>query len=61
MRHGIWVAIAAGAVAGVCPGMASAQVEHIDVATGFTQVVTSTDQGVKTIFVSGHRSDGATI
>ena len=58
MRHGIWVAIAAGAVAGVCPGMASAQVEHIDVATGFTQVVTSTDQGVKTIFVSGQVGRG---
>lgn len=58
MRHGTWAAITVGAMLSVCTSMTIAQVEHIDIATGFTQVVTSTDRGVKTIHVSGQVGQG---
>ena len=58
MRPGTWAAITVGAMLSVCTSMTIAQVEHIDIATGFTQVVTSTDRGVKTIHVSGHVGQG---
>ncbi len=58
MKHARLAAIAVGAMASAYPGMASAQVEHIDIAPGFTQVVTSTDRGVKTIHVSGQVGQG---
>jgi enamine deaminase RidA (YjgF/YER057c/UK114 family) len=40
------------------PADTTAQVEYIDPAGGFTQVVTTTDRGVKTIFVSGQVGQG---
>lgn len=40
-------------------GSAAQQVEYIDPAGGYTQVVTTTDRGVKTIFVSGQVGRGA--
>ena len=58
MKHARLAAIAVGAMASASPGTASAQVEHIDIAPGFTQVVTSTDRGVKTIHVSGQVGQG---
>ena len=43
------------------PLVATAQVEYIDPAGGFTQVVTTTNAGVKTIFVSGQVGRGDTL
>ena len=43
------------------PLTAAAQVEHIDPAGGFTQVVTTTNAGVKMIFVSGQVGQGDTL
>ncbi len=43
------------------PLAAAAQVEYIDPAGGFTQVVTTTNAGVKTIFVSGQVGQGDTL
>ena len=41
--------------------VATAQVEYIDPGPGFTQVVTTTNDGVKTIFVSGQVGRGDTL
>ena len=54
------VAIVAGALACALPA-AAAQVEYIDPGPGFTQVVTTTHDGVKTVFVSGQVGQGATL
>ena len=43
------------------PLAAAAQVEYIDPAGGFTQVVATTNAGVKTIFVSGQVGRGDTL
>ena len=43
------------------PVTAAAQVEYIDPMGGFTQVVTSTHDGVKTVFVSGQVGQGETL
>ena len=40
-------------------GTSTQQVEYIDPAGGYTQVVTTTDRGVKTVFVSGQVGEGA--
>ena len=53
--------LVAGLLAGLMPGAAAAQVDYIDPAGGFTQVVTSTHDGVKTIFVSGQVGQGETL
>ena len=45
--------ILVGALACAMFADAAAQVEYIDPGPGFTQVVTTTNAGVKTIFVSG--------
>ena len=50
-----------GLIACALPLAAAAQVEYIDPAGGFTQVVTTTNDGVKTIFVSGQVGQGATL
>jgi enamine deaminase RidA (YjgF/YER057c/UK114 family) len=42
----------------VLGGTAAQQVEYIDPAGGYTQVVTVTDRGVKTVFVSGQVGEG---
>jgi enamine deaminase RidA (YjgF/YER057c/UK114 family) len=43
----------------VLGGTAPPQVEYIDPAGSYTQVVTTTDRGVKTVFVSGQVGEGA--
>ena len=48
-------------LAGLMPVSAAAQVEYIDPMGGFTQVVTSTHDGVKTVFVSGQVGQGDTL
>ncbi len=48
-------------VACAMPLAAAAQVEYIDPAGGFTQVVATTNDGVKTIFVSGQVGRGGTL
>ena len=53
--------LVAGLLACLTPGVAAAQVEYIDPAGGFTQVVTTTHDGVKTIFVSGQVGQGDTL
>ena len=53
--------ILVGLIAWVMPLAAGAQVEYIDPAGGFTQVVTTTNAGVKTIFVSGQVGQGDTL
>ena len=53
--------LAVGLLALLVPGVAAAQVEYIDPAGGFTQVVTTTHDGVKTIFVSGQVGQGDTL
>ncbi len=50
-----------GLVAFAMPLAAAAQVEYIDPAGGFTQVVTTINAGVKTIFVSGQVGQGDTL
>jgi len=42
----------------VLGGTAAQQVEYIDPAGGYTQVVTAIDRGVKTVFVSGQVGEG---
>ncbi len=64
MRHKHWLPVTvglAGLIGCVIPGVARAQVEYIDPAGGFTQVVTTTDRGVKTIHVSGQVGQGETL
>ena len=56
-RHSILV----GLIACAMPLGAAAQVEYIDPAGGFTQVVTTTNDGVKTIFLSGQVGRGDTL
>ena len=53
--------LVAALLAGLMPGIAAAQVDYIDPAGGFTQVVTTTHDGVKTIFVSGQVGQGDTL
>lgn len=53
--------LVAGLIACLLPGIAAAQVEYIDPAGGFTQVVTTTHDGVKTVFVSGQVGQGETL
>ncbi len=55
------LSLVAGLLAYLTPGAAAAQVDYIDPAGGFTQVVTSTHDGVKTIFVSGQVGQGETL
>ncbi len=50
-----------GLLACSLPCTAAAQIEYIDPAGGFTQVVTTTNAGVKTIFVSGQVGRGDTL
>ena len=50
-----------GLILSAMPLTAAAQVEYIDPAGGFTQVVTTTNAGVKTIFVSGQVGQGDTL
>ena len=57
LRFSIFVGMIACAV----PVAAAAQVDYIDPAGGFTQVVTTTNAGVKTIFVSGQVGRGDTL
>ena len=47
------LSIVVGLIAFAIPLVAATQVEYIDPAGGFTQVVTTTNAGVKTVFVSG--------
>ncbi len=58
-RNGLPLAV--GLLALLVPGVAAAQVDYIDPAGGFTQVVTTTHDGVKTIFVSGQVGQGDTL
>ena len=53
--------LAAGLLACLTPGAAAAQVDYIDPAGSFTQVVAATHEGVKTIFVSGQVGRGGTL
>ena len=53
--------ILVGLIAYLIPTAAAAQVDYIDPAGGFTQVVTTTNAGVKTIFVSGQVGRGDTL
>ena len=53
--------ILVGLIAWAMPLAAAAQVEYIDPAGGFTQVVTTSNAGVKTIFVSGQVGQGDTL
>ena len=50
-----------GLIVSAMPLTAAAQVEYIDPAGGFTQVVATTNAGVKTIFVSGQVGRGDTL
>ena len=61
MARRLSLSILAGLVAWTMPLAAAAQVEYIDPAGGFTQVVTTTSAGVKTIFVSGQVGQGDTL
>ena len=61
MARRLPLSVLAGLVACTMPLAAAAQVEYIDPAGGFTQVVTTTNAGVKTIFVSGQVGRGDTL
>lgn len=61
MARRLSLSILVGLVACATPLAAGAQVEYIDPAGGFTQVVTTTNAGVKTIFVSGQVGQGDTL
>ena len=60
MAYRTWLPVV-GLIACLIPGVAAAQVDYIDPAGGFTQVVTTTHDGVKTIFVSGQVGQGDTL
>ena len=55
------LSILVGLIAWAIPLAAAAQVEYIDPAGGFTQVVATTNDGIKTIFVSGQVGQGDTL
>ena len=61
MAYRTRLSLVAGLLACLMPGFAAAQVEYIDPMGGFTQVVTSTNDGVKTVFVSGQVGQGETL
>ncbi|MXZ70366.1 MAG: hypothetical protein F4Z04_02470 [Acidobacteria bacterium] len=61
VAHRLPLSILVGLLACAIPLSAAAQVEYIDPAGGFTQVVTTTNAGVKTIFVSGQVGQGDTL
>ena len=61
MARRLPLSILAGLIAWTMPLGAAAQVEYIDPAGGFTQVVATTNAGVKTIFVSGQVGRGDTL
>ena len=61
MAYRTRLSLVAGLLACLLPGIAAAQVEYIDPMGGFTQVVTSTHSGVKTVFVSGQVGQGDTL
>ena len=58
MRHTSWPLVLLGVMVCVGASAAQAQTEYIDPAGRFTHVVTTTDRGVKTIFVSGQVGRG---
>ena len=58
MTHRFVFSVLAALIACTTPPPAAAQVEYIDPAGGFTQVVATTNAGVKTIFVSGQVGQG---
>ena len=61
MPRRLLLSILVGLIALAIPLAAAAQVEYIDPAGGFTQVVATTNDGVKTIFVSGQVGQGDTL
>ena len=61
MARRLPLSILVGLIACAMPLAAAAQVEYIDPAGGFTQVVTTTTAGVKTIFLSGQVGQGDTL
>ena len=61
MARRLPLSILVGLIACAMPLAAAAQVEYIDPAGGFTQVVTTTSAGVKTIFLSGQVGRGDTL
>ncbi len=61
MAHRLPLSVLIGLILSAIPLTAMAQVEYIDPAGGFTQVVATTNSGVKTIFVSGQVGQGATL
>jgi enamine deaminase RidA (YjgF/YER057c/UK114 family) len=61
MARRLRISILVALIACAMPLAAAAQVEYIDPAGGFTQVVTTTNAGVKTIFVSGQVGQGDTL
>ncbi len=61
MARRLRLSILVGLIACAIPAAAAAQVDYIDPAGGFTQVVTTTHAGVKTIFVSGQVGRGDTL
>ena len=61
MTRRLRFSILVGVIAFAMPPVAAAQVDYIDPAGGFTQVVTTTNAGVKTIFVSGQVGRGDTL
>ena len=61
MARRIPFTILAGVLAWAMSAAAAAQVEYIDPGPGFTQVVATTNAGVKTIFVSGQVGRGDTL
>ena len=60
-RRPAWLSILLTPIACLVPLAAAGQVDYIDPAGGFTQVVTTTNAGVKTIFVSGQVGRGDTL
>ena len=61
MAHRLPLSVVLGLILSALPLTATAQVEYIDPAGGFTQVVATTNSGVKTIFVSGQVGQGETL
>ena len=61
MPHGTTRRLVLGLLACLVPAAAGAQVDYIDPAGGFTQVVAATHEGVKTVFVSGQVGQGDTL